>query len=443
MGNLLIGEKGIHPNRTMPTNKKKKGKKNKKKDQLVAGKSADELVEAADQALLTEDADHAISLYTAAIGKVDQSGSSNSDPLVSAYEKRAQAKVSIADQDGALQDYRAALSALTSGDDTDRTSPPSAASLDVLERKAALYLYIGQLNEGKDALDVYREGIACLQQSLSSREKLLASNGEHSVDTVLLETRQQLAAAYCTVSELFLTDLCYEENAELECESYVSMALRLTNDSGEPFVDALQTAASLYISQKRGLEAVDSILRAFDQMRLGCEALASLVGLRERSNPEEAAELLQLESVQRLPGFEFRCQTAKLLLECAEVLKEESTVDNVRRNRCVQASIDVLGSLLAENDEVVEIWSLAGEAFAAMVPPNSDAASYYWERAQEMLLSVRGSLEQCLLEATDEEGEEDVQRQLDEVTCQLEDTTSKIDDIRMDEIQEQTSQMIE
>jgi tetratricopeptide (TPR) repeat protein len=306
--------------------------------------------------------------------------------------------------------------------------------LDDLERKAGLHLYIGQLSEGKDGLGVYRQGIEYLQQALARREQAVSSDEMHEEEEgpalALEETRKQLAQAYCTVAELYLTDLCFEDNAERECESYISQALKLTDPkSDEPIVDALQTVTSLRLSQKRGMEAVDYILRAHEKMKAGCEALASLVGLREVPNPDQACELLELDSVQSLPPFEFRCQTAKLLLECNGILKEEMAGEDPRANMCIGAAVDVLGSLLAENDEVIEIWFLTGEAYAAMNPPNHELASHYWQRSKEMLTSTLQSLEQGVAEADDEDEEEELQLQLDEVTCQLEDVDTKLDEI--------------
>jgi len=488
----------------MPMNNKKKKrtsakKKGKSKKNLHLHKSADDLLSDGDAALHTQDTDHAIALYSAAIDKVQKiptesqgatAGSSSlsneqqhdtlSDPtgnsttvslsdltlLVSAFEKRAHAHVSLSHQDEALNDYQAALNALTqlvesrqlmASDENNNTAGGSGEDMqiegvssqekvtleqdennlpDLWEQKAALYLYIGQLKEGTEALEVYKQGIACLQEAMGLRERAsakLSQNGASSDPSFALhETRKQLAAAYCTISELYLTDLCFEEHAERECDSFVSLALRLTHEDyndGEPIVDALQAATNLGLSQKRGLEAVDFILRAYRQMQKGCEALASLVGVREASDPEQAIELMEHESVQQLPGFEFRCQTAKLLLECAAILKEQpaGNDEDPRRSQCLQAAIDVLGSLLAENDEVVEIWYLTGEAFAAMNTESMVEAAHYWTRAKTMLEAVQQSLEQEVMEATEEAEEEDLQRHLDEVTCQLEEVVSKLE----------------
>jgi hypothetical protein len=77
--------------------------------------------------------------------------------------------------------------------------------------------------------------------------------------------------------------LCFEEHAKQHCESYVQQARQLMDHSNnnEPTVDALQTVTRLRLSQRRDLEAVDFILRAYNQMKPGCQALSSIVGLRE------------------------------------------------------------------------------------------------------------------------------------------------------------------
>lgn len=196
-----------------------------------------------------------------------------------------------------------------------------------------------------------------------------------------------------------MTDLCFAEEAEQACELHVGKALEMCPDQ----LDALQTAASLRLSQKRGEEAVSYMQQVYSQLRVGCEALAALVGL----GGAESRELVEVEAADGLPGFEFRCQTAKLLLECGATGNSE----------CVPAAIQVLGSLLAENDEVVEIWYLLGCAYMEL--KETELASQYWARALEMLKSVQASLE------LEQDGSED-----DDVKEQLEDVRGKIEEIQ-------------
>jgi hypothetical protein len=86
------------------------------------------------------------------------------------------------------------------------------------------------------------------------------------------------------------------------------------------------------------------ILQAYANIKVGLEALASLVGLdgnnddddddddddetRRKIPNQQALELQEvLDAANSLPKSEFRCQTAKLLVECAALLKEESKLN--------------------------------------------------------------------------------------------------------------------
>ena len=335
-------------------------------------------------------------------------------------------------------------------------------------------MYIGQLSTATEALTSYQKGIECLRSVLAATTSL-----DPNEQTT---TKQQLATAYCAVAELYLTDLCLEDGAEAACEHNLQLALQLddndkdgkNNSSNNSNVDALQALASLRLSQPhRGAsEAAPLILRVFAAMQTGCRALASLVGLREEESRGRsdgsgdvggggAAELLELQEVQELPGFEFRCNTAKLLLECAAGARTTTTTsdeDNPQSRKqlqqeCAQAAIDVLGSLLAENDEVVEIWILVGDAFALMVPDEETGASssssppddednddeqkelscHYWERALGMLRVVQKSLLEEQQEADDMEEEDAIQQRLDDVVCQMEDLRTKLEEARGDD----------
>ena len=92
-----------------------------------------------------------------------------------------------------------------------------------------------------------------------------------------------------------------------------------------------------------------------------------------------------------------------------------------KKEFCVEAAIQVLGSLLGENDEVVEIWYLVGFAFSQCSPPNSDAASYYWNSALDMLNKIKSQIED-----SDDMEDDSNDGQLDEINSQLEEISSKL-----------------
>lgn len=149
----------------------------------------------------------------------------------------------------------------------------------------------------------------------------------------------------------------------------------------------------------------------------------------EGETEDKAQELVEVEAASNLPEFEFRCQTAKLLLECAGLLKENSMNDpSNQEDECVTAAISVLGSLLAQNDEVIEIWYLTGCAFAAKKPILTDTATFYLERAKEMLTDIRKAMkdeEQFI----DESERPEFMEQLEMNESQMKDVQSKLDEL--------------
>ena len=51
--------------------------------------------------------------------------------------------------------------------------------------------------------------------------------------------KSQMAKAYCSIGEIYLTDLCYEESAEEKCEEAIGRAIAVDEDSmdGQQGVD--------------------------------------------------------------------------------------------------------------------------------------------------------------------------------------------------------------
>jgi hypothetical protein len=420
-----------------------------------------------------DDPVQALHWYTAALVRTTCTDELRVDVL----EQRAAVYVSLGDADAARDDYQQCADILLGHDETNKNNrnknsddeDENDEDAQQTERTAGIFLSIGQLGEGKEALSAYQQGIVLLEQRLLeqrlSNEEQLDTNHPPARNDVS-SCRSTLVSAYCAVAELYLTDLCWADDAESTCESYLMLALTTAaahepnhpNESSAvaisippPPLDALQTLASLRLSQHRQHQAVDAMWTVYETMREACQAMSALVGMRgaeddtsgdttmgdnDKTDDGHATEFMATEAAQNLPGFEFRVQTAKLLLECAAFLNEQDDTadtskqeDNKgdRRTRFLQASVDVLGSLMAENDEVVEIWILAGDAFAALHPTSPELALHYWKKAVEMLDSVKISLEQQLDDAADEQDEEQFSLELEEVVGQLDDTKCKLE----------------
>lgn len=256
----------------------------------------------------------------------------------------------------------------------------------------------------------------------------LVSSSSYPVMSPANTLRRQLCGAYCSVAELFLTDLCFDENAEQNCETALQAAMQLDDPQSSP--DAVQAMANLRLSQNRGFEAVTFMMEAYKRVKVGCEAMSDLVGLGVDNDFEEEKEPIAkelkgdaLEAANSLPGFEFRCQMAKLLLECSSILEDTSEDAEKRteqRKYCIESAIQVLGSLMAENDEVIETWFLLGCAFSSMEPKNIEASKHYFETTIDMLDKVKKGLKQ-------EMPTEDIKAEIDDVKQKLKDVKSRLE----------------
>ena len=400
--------------------------------------SVADLLQTASSAMESLDVEQAYQSYKEASQQLqtDQLAVEKRQILIHVLERMGECQVSIGDQDVAKGHFLQSLKLLEESSSEKNTN--------YYETYSSLCFYIGQLSLEKEALDAYRQGISSLEECMKRIEETENSAMQDDTgDTSMNDTdnninnnnlqvslRQKLSGAYCNVAELYLTDLCEEETAETDCETYLEKALQLKDADGEPLVDALQTMASLRLSQKeRQLEAVPFVLRAYEKQRVGSEALAALVGLNQKSEGEtdKAEELLEVEAANNLAEFEFRCQTAKLLLECAGLLSESNTSSS-KEDECVTAAISVLGSLLAQNDEVIEIWYLTGCAFCAKKPPLTDTARFYLERAKEMLTNIRKAMKDQEQWVDDSEKQE-LLEQLEMNEVQMKDVQTKLDEL--------------
>ena len=72
----------------------------------------------------------------------------------------------------------------------------------------AKFFSLAQLFSGQESLDIYKQGILILQDVLSQMDQ--ESNEAK-------EARKELSNSFCSVAELYMTDLCDKEEAEAEC----------------------------------------------------------------------------------------------------------------------------------------------------------------------------------------------------------------------------------
>uniref|UniRef100_G3P1V8 Si:dkey-12j5.1 n=1 Tax=Gasterosteus aculeatus aculeatus TaxID=481459 RepID=G3P1V8_GASAC len=161
------------------------------------------------------------------------------------------------------------------------------------------YMYLGQSHTGQEAVDYYTKGIQVLLSTLEKNAEAGAAV-PHGVNTEL-PTAKDVCIAYCSMAEIYLTDLCMEEGAADKCKEFIERALQYHHDNPE----ALQLMASYLFSTERNQEGKEYLLKS--------------VGLWLPAQKQSAASFSTEEDMQDdIPPYESRVTTAKLLIETEE-----------------------------------------------------------------------------------------------------------------------------
>lgn len=211
-------------------------------------------------------------------------------------------------------------------------------SKELLERAIALlpesghakYMSLGQLEEGQAALAHYVKGIAIMAKEIEERmdTEQAAAAAMTTTDLKPGPSVRELSTAYCSVAEIYMTDCCFEEDAEKLCAEHIDRAI--ATDPTNP--EAYQYMAS-YLLVK------DEVEKAREMMSKSTSLwLPQYQSVREgRSDPTDEVEVCPV-------SYPSRINAAKILIEL------ESFDD----------ASSVLEGLVEEDDQVVEVWYLLG-----------------------------------------------------------------------------------
>lgn len=221
------------------------------------------------------------------------------------------------------------------------------------------FFWLAQLSEegGRDSVNWYQKGANTLRKQIA---ELAAQENNEEAEALLDEQRVKLANALCSIAEIWMTDLSWDDNeAEEQCNKVMEEALSVAPDRPE----TLQTVASVLLSQSK-----------LDQAR---EHLRNSLELWKHLDPEDP----------QVPDFPIRISLSRLLMT-AEMEDEAN---------------EVLERLVAEDDESAEAWYLGGwclyllaqrqEKLANETMKDSDEPS---EEVRELLRRSRKWLQRCL-----------------------------------------------
>ena len=91
---------------------------------------------------------------------------------------------------------------------------------------------LAQLFDGQQSLQLYQQGIAIITKRKSKAENSTENQPDLSRD---------LSSAFCAIADLFMTDLCDDPEAEVQCTKAIEEAIK--NEENNP--EAWQTKARL------------------------------------------------------------------------------------------------------------------------------------------------------------------------------------------------------
>lgn len=103
------------------------------------------------------------------------------------------------------------------------------------------YMYLGQLSEGLEAVQMYEKGIHIMEKE---REEFISKEKGAGATQSCPITNTDISQGYSTIAEIYLTDACFEENAEQRCKECLDRALEEDPRNAE----AHQLMASFWLS---------------------------------------------------------------------------------------------------------------------------------------------------------------------------------------------------
>jgi tetratricopeptide (TPR) repeat protein len=183
------------------------------------------------------------------------------------------------------------------------------------------YLYLAQLCEegGAKSIQYFERGCEVLRNEIEVLNDSIQADDEEG-QLIIKSKQAKLAEALCGMTEVYMTDLSFEEDAEQKCENYITEAVAVCPD--ELSAGTLQVLASVRISQERLDEAKEALSRSIAVWK---------------DIP------LEVESDSR-PDFAMRVSLSRLLME-VEMLEDATKV---------------IEGLIRDDDESVESWYLGG-----------------------------------------------------------------------------------
>ncbi|KAM4026896.1 uncharacterized protein ACNLHF_022776 [Anomaloglossus baeobatrachus] len=176
------------------------------------------------------------------------------------------------------------------------------------EKGHAKYMCLGQIHCKEEALQYFQKGLEIMICAHQSQPQV---SGAANFSDEMEVTTKDVSAAFCSVAEIYLTDLC----------SVIILSIK-------------KLIISNILIIQRWLEGKEYLKKSLASW---LPSLQNNKGEEQEADDEDLAE-------STLPPYESRITTAKLLMEAEDF----------------ELATEVLEGLLEEDDEVIQVWYLLG-----------------------------------------------------------------------------------
>jgi len=207
------------------------------------------------------------------------------------------------------------------------------------EAGSAKFLCLGQILSGEEALDCYDTALDLLSKDLSK-----------AVPEELPYIRREIAAACCSVVELFMTDLCDRGDAQSQCISYIKKAVDVDPEGIETTL-----CSATYKKTIGDIEGA----------RQECSRCVDFLNILKTNVSDGITDGCEID----LPSVEVRLSLCRTLIDIEET----------------RDAVSILEALVEEDDEDIRVWYLLG--CAHFVASDLDAAQDALQIANEVLVS--------------------------------------------------------
>eukprot|EP01083_Nonionella_stella_P051288 136166_1 len=186
------------------------------------------------------------------------------------------------------------------------------------------YLYIGQQCYGDAAKSAFEKGIELMKQ------RILSSDTTEDKQTCALKS--EISSAYVSIAELFMTDLCDQEDAQTECEKYLQLSLQFDTNN----IECYAAMAQFRHCQQKEMDAIKYLNLS----------LQKLLTTNQEESDSKMDDALDIFGQHSLP-MDSLLKIVKLGIELEQY----------------QQSLVLLQGLVNANDGIGEFWALGAFCF--------------------------------------------------------------------------------